>query len=370
MKCYSYINKNKKRWFKFIKVNYIFNISNKIIFIKTTKKSIIIIFIIVFIIFHRFIKSYINQSVYSCTDNILYDIVIPVHEKDIKRILKYKPFIEKYIKFNKMIIITNNFENLNDIDKSHSTKFIMEDNLIKKENIKNFFIDLGIKETNRTGWYLQQFLKMSYSEICENEYYLLWDSDTLPIRFINMFDKSNPIFDMKKEYHSPYFNTLVRLFPDINFSKLSYISEHMMIKTEYMKDLIKTIENNKNIPGKIYWEKILMAIDRKDIIKSGFSEFETYGSFVDTYYTNTYKHRRWASKRDMTNCYQTIDNVDIQDIRWLSKDYHAITFENWDKFNKNIFDFIKKVDFENICRPKRFFKYYKRIMKKFCHNKF
>ena len=368
MKNNSYINKSKKKWFKFINTNYIISISNKISII-TTKKSLIIIFIIVFIFYHRYIKGYIKQSVYGSTDNILYDIVIPVYEKDIKKILKYRPLIEKYIKFNKMIIITNDLNNLNDSDKSYSTKFIMEDDLIKKENIKNLFLNMGINETNRTGWYLQQFLKMSYSEICENEYYLLWDSDTLPIRFINMFDKSNPIFDMKKEYHSPYFNTLVRLFPDINFSKLSYISEHMMIKTEYMKDLIKTIENNKNIPGKIYWEKILMAIDRKDIIKSGFSEFETYGSFVDTYYTNTYKHRKWASKRDMTNCYKTFDNVNMRDIEWLSKDYHAITFENWDEFNKNIFDFIKKVNFEDICRPKRFFKYYKRIMKKFCNNK-
>ena len=52
---------------------------------------------------------------------------------------------------------------------------------------------------------------MSYSRICQKEYYLLWDSDTIPIKPIKMFEKRNPIFDMQNDY---YLHMLI-----INFQK-------------------------------------------------------------------------------------------------------------------------------------------------------
>ena len=48
---------------------------------------------------------------------------------------------------------------------------------------------------------------MSYSRICKDEYYLLWDSNTIPIRPINMFKNGHPLFDMKLEHHTQYFVT-------------------------------------------------------------------------------------------------------------------------------------------------------------------
>ena len=50
-----------------------------------------------------------------------------------------------------------------------------------------------------------------------------------------MFDNNNSIFDMKKEHRSPFFNPLNRLIHEYYFSKYSDISEHLLIKTEYMK---------------------------------------------------------------------------------------------------------------------------------------
>ena len=206
---------------------------------------------------------------------------------------------------------------------------------------------------------------MSYSKICENEYYLLWDSDTFPIKPVKMFENGFPIFDLKNEFNRPYFTTLNRLIPDLKFSKFSYISEHMIIKTEFMRKLIETIENNINIPGQFFWEKILLSIDKKNIIYSGFSEFETYGSFVDNYYKNCYKHRIWSSKRDMVKYYNNIDNLSNNDLQWLSKDYDAITFEKWDIFDIKNLIFITKYNQKIVCRPKRFFKFFSRIIKKY-----
>ena len=54
-----------------------------------------------------------------------------------------------------------------------------------------------IGENSKPGWYYQQFLKMAYASKCECGYYMSWDSDTIPLRRIEMFDREDrPYFDM------------------------------------------------------------------------------------------------------------------------------------------------------------------------------
>ena len=221
-------------------------------------------------------------------------------------------------------------------------------------------INLFLKEKRNitiyhAGWYEQQFLKMSYSKICKKNYYLIWDADTVPIKYIRMFKNDKPIFDMKTEHHIPYFNTMNRLIPGMNFANRSYISEHMLIKTDFMKNLINLIEMNHNISGKYFWEKILMAIDLKDINASGFSEYETYGTYVDTKYPNFYIHRNWYSKRDSTTYYGKSENLNENDIIWLSQDYDALSFEKWTLFNKRNLEIAKNIILQKKIKPNEFF---------------
>ena len=102
---------------------------------------------------------------------------------------------------------------------------------------------------------------MAYTRICKTKYYLIWDVDTITITHTQMFEKSHPFFDMKYEYHVPYFNIINRLIQGLKYSISSYISEHMIIKTEFMKDLLYNIEINSNIQGKLFWEKIILSTD-------------------------------------------------------------------------------------------------------------
>ena len=90
---------------------------------------------------------------------------------------------------------------------------IDEDKLV--EGLTYGWLKQFLEERNvylRIGWYFQQFLKMGFanSKYC-NEYYLSWDSDTLPLSRITFFEEEHPIFTMKKEYHKPYFNTMYKL---------------------------------------------------------------------------------------------------------------------------------------------------------------
>lgn len=296
-------------------------------------------------------------------DNIKYDIIIPVNINDVNKLIKQTDYLKKCLNFDRMVIIAPNTSNF--LTQNITSIIIDEDYLVPKENLIKLFNIRRINKTDRIGWYEQQFLKMSYSRICKNDYYLLWDADTIPIKKVNMFINGYPIFDIKSEHHQPYFNTIKLLLPNLRFSKFSYISEHMIIKTEFMKNLLEQIEKNTIIKGTNFWDKILMSIDKKDIIQSGFSEFETYGSFVDTYYPNYYKHREWSSKREMVKFFGKIDNLCQNDFDWLSKDFNSISFEKWDRFENNYLNYVKSPRIQKLCRPKRFFKYYKRIIKKY-----
>jgi len=283
------------------------------------------------------------------SDNIKYDLVLPINNNDVDKFISMQKNFEKFIKYDKIVVICPR-ENENFIG-NNSFILIEENLLVPKKKLTNLFLRLGIEKLNRVGWYEQQFLKMAYSRICKKEYYLIWDSDTYPIRPVNMFKNGHPIFDMKKEYNSAYFITLSRLIPNLQLSKMSYISEHMIIKTEYMKNLLNEIESNSNIPGNSFWEKIIYSIDKNEIIFSGFSEFETYGSYVDTRYPNFYRHRKWYSVRNAADFFGNIENVKENDLIWLSKDYNAISFEKWYKFDKQNLEFASNEEIQSKMTP-------------------
>ena len=81
-----------------------------------------------------------------------------------------------------------------------------------------------------------------------------------------MFENGKPFFDMKTEHHVAYFKTINCLIPGLKFANKSYISEHMLIKTQFMKNLLDRLESNTKLAGQTFWEKILMAIDSKNIV--------------------------------------------------------------------------------------------------------
>ena len=154
-------------------------------------------------------------------------------------------------------------------------------------------------------------------------------------------DTKQPYIDLKHEYHPEYFETMGKVLP--GFRKVierSFISEHMLIKCDIMKNLINDIEKNEDIKGEKFWEKILNAIEPKKIYDSSFSEFETYGTYVALRYPSVYKLRDWHSFRLGATFFDK-DTISDRDFEWLGKDFDAISFEKGQKVredHKNIFD--------------------------------
>lgn len=194
-----------------------------------------------------------------------------------------------------------------------------------------------------TGWYYQQFLKMKYAQLCENQYYFVWDGDTVPCKAFSMFREGTqiPYLDLKTEFHEDYFFTLQKLLPGMyKCIEKSFIAEHMLIKTEIMKKLLSGIEANKLLRGNSFWEKIIWAIEPEKLMSNSFSEFETYGTFVAFRYPDAYRLRDWHSFRYGGEFFD-MERISEEDFAWLGKDFFAISFEKGHfvrEDHRNLFD--------------------------------
>lgn len=259
-------------------------------------------------------------------------LVMIVSEKDTKRAIQNLDFIEKYLPVDEVVIIGN--KKTGEIIKQAGKEllFLNEDTLYFDMNFKS--IDTAIRERSgkegRTGWYFQQFLKMAYAFICKEDYYLVWDGDTIPVREIALFDKNgNPYMALKEEYHELYFETLQKLLGLKKVREESFIAEHMLIHTEYMREMIEEIEGKEELKGRYFFEKILSAVEPSMLCSSGFSEYETFGTYMTTKHPEVYHCIPYSSCRYAVSMIGY--NPSPEQIRWLAGKYEAISFEKWDR---------------------------------------
>ena len=213
----------------------------------------------------------------------------------------------------------------------YNVSFIREDSLVPLSSIKPIF-NAQLKDTTQPNpssinWYYQQFLKMAYAQICDSDYYLCWDSDTIPLRKIKMFnDDGKPYLDTKSECNQSYFATIERILGFNKIIEKSFISEHMLFSKNFMLELIDDILK-ANYPGDTFPEKIIYSLGNDNLVR-GFSEFETYGTFIGMKHPSAYKLRAWKSFRNL-GFFVSISNFSKADKEWLSKDYDAVTFEKY-----------------------------------------
>jgi GT2 family glycosyltransferase len=286
-------------------------------------------------------------------NTIVFDALIVVTPADCKRLLPLYPRLISNFTYGKICFIGAPEVGeiaLNDPRTKGHSDWVDENSLIPFDEVHKCMTQrlesvLKGKPLARavTGWYYQQFLKMQYAFACENEYYMVWDGDTVPCRPINMFspETGQPYLDLKHEYHAEYFDTMGKILP--GFGKVierSFISEHMLMRCDIMKSLIHDIEQNDSIPGTRFWEKIINSIEPNKIFDSSFSEFETYGTYVALRSPNVYKLREWHSFR-LGASFFDMNTICDRDFEWLGKDFDAISFEKGQKVredNRNFFD--------------------------------
>lgn len=266
-------------------------------------------------------------------ESVTYDLVIVANNEDIETVLSHLVWYQKNLNPNKIVIICPNVTvSKYQIDvEIPGLEIISEDSILlglSLNSIREIIVSRG-GDGHRAGWYLQQFLKMGYAFSSSTTEYLIWDADTIPLNYLNYHTSDNKcIFTMKDEFHKPYFDTLEKLLEYGKQTHHSFIAEHMLINKDRMIELISEIESNSSLYGSSFFEKILYSINKNNLSKSGFSEFETYGSFILHNYPSTYSMRRLKTARHAKIVLGVSPSESA--LNWFSKCYDTLSLEKWD----------------------------------------
>lgn len=268
----------------------------------------------------------------------LVDIVIPIAPNDFKSLVFSLPYIKRFLPCKQIVVIANASirEKVEALD---CIGFIDEDELydgLTFANVSRLISEIYPKAVRRAGWYFQQFLKLAYAWRCKGDCYLTWDSDTIPVKDINLFSSDGrPYLDYLPVPYgdSGYFDFLQHL-RDGNFRRLdkekSFITEHMFFSTQMVKRMLVDIETNRYICGESFFERILRAIDKKQLNLSGFSEFETYAAYVQCVAPTYYVKRRWNNLR---NGKFYIGKAPTESkLKWVAERFDVVSLEDYDNY--------------------------------------
>lgn len=133
------------------------------------------------------------------------------------------------------------------------------------------------------GWYYQQLLKLQFAFVDpEDDYYLIWDADTVPLRPMRFFDASGRMLLTKAtEHHRAYFETYRRLLGEEPNREFSFIAQHILAQKSVVREMLARIE--VQVPGGGNWAwKIMRSLPAQGV--NLFSEYETYGHYVKNHH--------------------------------------------------------------------------------------
>lgn len=147
------------------------------------------------------------------------------------------------------------------------------------------------------GWYFQQFLKYAFIDVSnEDEYYLIWDADTVLLKPIDFFTpEGKPIYTTAAEHHLPYFETYQALFGNKANREFSFISQHQVICKRILREMLTEIESRN--PASKGWAWAIMD----NLCGHGsnlFSEYETYGHYLKANHPDSFAVRDLKWTRD------------------------------------------------------------------------
>ncbi|OQB94693.1 MAG: hypothetical protein BWX81_02341 [Spirochaetes bacterium ADurb.Bin110] len=208
---------------------------------------------------------------------------------------------------------------------------------------------------DRAGWYFKQLLLLAYAtQPSPYRYYLVWDTDTIPVRPLSFFDEtSRVLMTTKKELHATYFRTMERLIGIGKVAHDSFIAEHMMFERPHVLRLLACIMNHVSIndsendahkescneffntlldapkffDAQKFIEAIISAIEPEELDASGFSEYETYGSFMYHTARERIALRELPSMRLGSSFFDRPPTT--KQLFALSRHYYWASFEAW-----------------------------------------
>ena len=179
------------------------------------------------------------------------------------------------------------------------------------------------------GWYFQQLLKFQFAfHKPEDDHYLIWDADTVPLRPLEFFDTQGRMLLTKAaEFHPPYFQTYENLLGRPAQREFSFIAQHMLVQKSVLRELLSEIE--AHCPGDENWAwKIMRNLGGEG--SNRFSEYETYWHYLKEKYPEraVFRDLPWL-RRGASECGRYPSAAALEKI---GRDYYFASFEDSENF--------------------------------------
>jgi Family of unknown function (DUF6492) len=230
-------------------------------------------------------KPYFSRS--NKTSDVPIDVVIPAIRKDLEVLPVTINSIRKNIAhpIGEIFIISPKDSDIQRLCEEKNCKFVEENSVLP---IKKDDIGYMVNSIDRSGWIYQQLLKLGSESLGVNEHYLVLDSDTVLLRKQSFKHGSRVILNCSDEYHQPYYDTFKKLLVFSPNIPLSFVSHYMLLEKSKLREFKYHIElNNK----KDWWQAIIDSLDKT--VSSSFSEYESYGHFIQVKYRNSVELEYW-----------------------------------------------------------------------------
>ena len=186
----------------------------------------------------------------------------------------------------------------------------------------------------RFGWYLQQFHKIEAIQEVDTEGVLIWDADCVPLKKMRFFDEAGtPLYMVaSKEMHQPYFELIEKTLGIKRVQDNSFVIPGFPMRSQWVEEFIFELAGPL---GKEWYEKLLDDIDFS--LKSGFSEFETLGTWVANRKPAGWKKTYMNWERFGQSRFGYAKSFDTKELIGIgaANNLDIISFENWDKRGMN-----------------------------------
>lgn len=193
--------------------------------------------------------------------------------------------------------------------------------------VKNY---LTQKNKNRTGWYIQQFIKLAaIARHSKGATVLIWDADTIPLKPLVFQHNKRLMFYRGEEHRESYFAFTERALGLKKGAAYSFIAQCMPVQVDWLHALIGRLELHTTLG---WMDALLNHIDPSE--PAGFSEYETIGTFVLNNYPDAYCITDRAWYRNGTSLVGGPKKLNSRILKGLSTQFDYISFEHWDQPHK------------------------------------
>ncbi|WP_276356887.1 DUF6492 family protein [Cohnella caldifontis] len=244
------------------------------------------------------------------------DILIPAIEKDLATLPRVIDSARAQIRhpIRRIFVVAPKSDKIRRLCKKKNCRFVDETTVLplRKADIRH-----RSKKWERSGWMLQQLLKMSGDVLCATPNFLVMDADTVLIRPHTFMKGKKTVYYCRKWSQPEYFRTYRRLMGKPRTARVSFVAHYMLFNRAKLARLKKTIEAKHHTR---WYRAILRKMDRSKPF--AFSEYETYGNYV---YANNPRSAIFRSTLNKS-LHTDVRRISAERLRALAKKYRSLSF--------------------------------------------